>query len=201
MKTRHALLTTALAAALTLGACGADTSTDDPGSTDGPTDRTAAEAHNEADVAFATEMIPHHGQALVMVDMAEGRASDPDFAALLEDIEAAQAPEIELMQGWLEAWGEPVPDARPGHGGMDHGGMDSMPGMMSADELDDLEAARDARFQDMWLQMMIRHHEGAVEMARVEQAEGRFGEAITLAEEIERAQLEEIALMESMLSR
>ena len=77
----------ALLAALVLSSCGGD----DAAATGGD--------HNDADVQFATEMIPHHAQALDMVDMAEGRGASDDFEQLLGDIEAAQGPEIEQMAG------------------------------------------------------------------------------------------------------
>lgn len=187
-------------AALTLTACGSE-----------ETQTRNKTQHNDADVAFATGMIPHHAQALMMVDMTMGRDLDPPVRRLTEDIRAAQTPEIETMTDWLEDWGEPIPPTprdhvnAPGHGGGEHGGdehggdMDAMPGMMSEQQLDDLERARGERFEDRWLQMMIEHHEGAVEMAEVEQREGRFRPAVELAEDIERAQRREIEQMEELL--
>ena len=120
--------------------------------------------------------------------------------------EAAQAPEIETMTGWLEEWGEEVPDTSMM--GMDHSGMDGMegmdmdmPGMMSSEEMAELDAATGAAFETMWLEMMIEHHEGAIEMAQAEQEDGEYAPAIALAEEIEAAQTEEIAVMEELLAR
>jgi uncharacterized protein (DUF305 family) len=184
----------AAAIALTLSACGSgnDSASDSAG-------------HNDADVAFATEMIPHHAQALLMVDMTMGREVDPEFRELTEDIRAAQTPEIETMADWLEEWGEPVPETPRDHAnahGDGHGmgpGAD-MPGMMSGQDLDDLESSRAERFEEMWLQMMIEHHEGAIEMAQVEQEEGSFAPALELAQRIERTQEAEIAKMEDLLA-
>ncbi|GAB2637002.1 hypothetical protein GCM10027270_27380 [Nocardioides ginkgobilobae] len=208
-RTRFAALALALGSPLLLTACGGE---DDTGA-----DIPADAEFNAADVDFATGMIPHHAQALVMVDMADGRDISPETADLMERIEDAQGPEIELMTGWLEEWDQPVPDlgdmngmgsgdmSDMDHGDMDHGDMDDMgemdgmTGMMSAEDMADLEAAEGSAFEQMWLSMMIEHHEGAVEMAEVEVAEGEYDEAVALAEEIIEAQEAEIAEMEALL--
>lgn len=160
--------------------------------------------HNDADVTFASDMIQHHAQALSMVDLTMGRDLDPEVAALAEKIRSAQAPEIETMSDWLQEWGEDVPETVRDHAnahGSGHGdaGGSEMPGMMSAEEMTALEEAGDAEFQDMWLSMMIEHHEGAVEMARTERSEGKYKPAIDLAGEIEKSQTREIKTMEGLL--
>jgi uncharacterized protein (DUF305 family) len=192
------------AATTTLTACvNINTGTDEPAAGDSAT--TSSE-HNEADVEFATDMIPHHAQALRMAAMAEARADSAELRSLAADIEDAQGPEIDLMAGWLESWGEEVPDTDTGHMGTDHGAMgdnmddlDGMPGMMSDEELDALGEASGSPFDAMWLRMMIEHHEGAIEMARTEQDEGKNPDAVALAEDIEATQTAEIATMEDML--
>src|SRR5680860_973640 len=113
----------------------------------------------------------------------------------------SQAPEIETMTAWLGDWDEPVPETMRDHsnaeGEME---MDSdMPGMMSSQDMDELETAVDADFQEMWLEMMLEHHEGAVEMAQTEQDDGEFEPAMELAESIEASQSDEIELMEGQL--
>lgn len=151
----------------------------------------SSQAFNDADVDFATMMIPHHQQALAMVDLTDGRSGlSPEFVDLTEQIRTAQAPEIEQMSGWLRAWGQPVPEK-----GMDH----DMPGGMTEQDMSRLEKAPDARFEDMWLEMMIRHHEGAVAMARDEVERGRSPEATELAQEIVDGQQAEIEQMRGML--
>lgn len=197
----------ALGIATTLAACGGDDAGDEPTAT-----RTASngDVFNDADVTFATDMIQHHAQALSMVDLTVGRPLEPEVQRLAEDIRAAQAPEIEAMADWLTAWDEEVPPTMRDHANAGHDahgdiseqmeGMDSdMPGMMSAEEMDELQDASDAAFQDLWLEMMTEHHEGAVEMARTEQSDGEFADAVALAEDIEAAQTEEIAVMERLL--
>ena len=160
--------------------------------------------HNTADVRFATEMIPHHAQALHMVDMAEGRDLTPEAEQLMSDIEAAQTPEIEQMSRWLEEWDQPVPDTSgmgPMGGDMDMDHMGDMVGAMSEEALAELEGAEGTVFERMWLQMMIEHHEGAIEMAEVELDEGEHAGTLDLAESIIESQRAEIELMESMLER
>jgi uncharacterized protein (DUF305 family) len=182
------------------------------GDQDGGDDKSAGADHNSADVAFAGDMIQHHAQALAMVDLTVERQLDPEVQALAEAIRAAQGPEIETMSDWLTEWGEPVPatvrdhvnaeDDEHGGGHGDTGddtGMD-MPGMMSDEQMDELEAAPDGEFQDLFLEMMIEHHEGAIEMARTEQDDGRYPPAVALAEQIEAAQEAEIATMQGLLS-
>jgi uncharacterized protein (DUF305 family) len=207
--TAAALLLTLATA--TLAACGDDASDDAPAA-----ERTAAngDVHNTADVEFATEMIRHHADALVMVDMTQGRDLSPELERLSEDIRAAQAPEIESMVDWLTAWGEEVPetsrdhvnshmgshgdDGEGGEGG-DDTGMDEMG--MDPDDLAMLEDAEGSDFESMWLEMMIEHHEGAVEMAEAQQEDGLFADAVALAESIESSQSAEIELMEDLLGQ
>lgn len=202
----RALGALALGLTLSLGvaACGDDTASSDAVGTS-PTE------HNDADVAFASDMIQHHAQALSMVDLTLDRPLDPEVQALAEDIRAAQAPEIETMADWLTDWREPVPETMRDHAnaGHDMGDMSDtmgdmgedadMPGMMSAEDMDELENASDADFQQLWLELMVEHHEGAVEMARTQQESGRFEPAVDLAGQIVESQTAEIATMEELL--
>lgn len=188
--TAPALLAALAALALLLTACG------------GGTDGGDGADHDAADVAFATQMIPHHRQAVKMAALVEDRTSDADVRALADDIAAAQEPEIETMTGWLESWGEDVPSAGDDHAGHDMSGdgMAGMPGMMSGAEMDQLEAARGAAFDRLWLTMMVEHHRGAVAMARTEVDEGRYADAVALARDIERTQQAEITRMQRLLA-
>ena len=145
---------------------------------------------NDADVEFAQGMIPHHQQAVEMADLADGRAESPEVIDLAERIKAAQDPEIELMRGWLEDWGQVMPE------GMDHEGM---AGMMSEDDMTALEDASGAEFDEMFLTMMIEHHEGAIEQAETELDEGQNAEAKELAQTIIDAQQAEIEEMQGIL--
>jgi uncharacterized protein (DUF305 family) len=171
--------------------------------------RTASngDVFNDADVEFATAMIPHHAQALEMVTLTVERDLDPEVQALAEGIQAAQVPEVEQLSDWLTAWDEAVPATSLDHAnahGDEHDqqgleGTEDMPGMMSADDMRALENSSAADFQDLWLEMMVEHHRGAVEMARTQQADGEFADAVALAESIESSQTAEIEQMESLL--
>jgi len=68
----------------------------------------ASGPHSDADVAFATGMVPHHAQAVQMADMALGQATKPEIKTLATEIKASQTPEIQTMSGWLVGWGKPV---------------------------------------------------------------------------------------------
>ena len=189
MRLPRALAAVAVTLTLTVSGC----SGTDSGSGDG---------FNEADVDFASDMIQHHAQALQMVDLTMGRELDPEVAELTEEIRAAQAPEIEKMADWLEGWDQPVPETSRDHANAhgDGGDMDmDMPGMMSAEDMDALDSADDGAFQDMWLEMMIDHHEGAVEMAEEQVEDGESDNAVALAEEIISAQEREITEMQDLL--
>ncbi len=188
-----------LAATSVLAACGEN---DDASQQE---TQTAAngDTFNDADVEFATDMIQHHAQALSMVDLTMGRRLDPEVQQLAEGIRGAQGPEIEQMTDWLTDWDQPIPETVRDHANA-HGEGDSemdtdMPGMMSPEEMADLEAATGEGFQQMWLEMMIEHHEGAIEMAQAEQSDGEHAAAVDLAGTIESAQQEEISTMESLL--
>lgn len=149
--------------------------------------------HNEADVSFAQGMIPHHEQAIEMSDMILERGADSDVKALAEDIKAAQGPEIETMRGWLEDWGEKESAA--------HDMGDAEGTMMTDEEMGNLEKASGADLDKMFLEMMTRHHEGAIVMAETEIKEGKFPPAKELAKNIRDTQQAEITEMKDLLTK
>lgn len=188
----------ALGLTLLLAACGAAGGEDAGAEGALSADEVSAE-HNEADLVFAQQMIPHHEQAVMMSEMAESRAASPEVRELAEEIEAAQGPEIATMRAFLEAWGA---EETGGMAGMDMEGMDmgSMPGMMSDARMGELEGSDGSAFDRMFLESMIAHHEGAIEMADVEVADGVNPQAVELAEQIRTAQEAEIEVMEQLLA-
>jgi uncharacterized protein (DUF305 family) len=192
MRKTLAAIALLVTAGLTLTACGDDTGSD-ARSDDG------SSGFNDADVTFAQQMIPHHEQAIEMAQMAPGRASSEEVLSLAQGIEAAQGPEIETLQGWLETWGEEVPASGMGHDDMGHGSAGAMPGMMDGDQMSELMAASGADWDRMFLEMMIEHHEGAIEMATLEADEGESSDAVALAETIISDQQAEIARMQQLL--
>jgi uncharacterized protein (DUF305 family) len=127
--------------------------------------------HTKADVDFMQGMIHHHAQALVMTSMVRDRAASKSLATLARRIELAQEAEIETMERWLTGRDEEPPDAEDHKN--DHGGQGLMPGMVGHEELAKLAAADGRRFDRMFLDYMIRHHQGALTM--VEQLYERKG--------------------------
>lgn len=201
----------ALAAALALSACGGgdtaathstQSTTSGTTSSTGVASGTATAAkgpHNQADIAFATSMIPHHRQAISMSDLAATRSSSQKVKALALQIKAAQAPEIERMSGWLTGWGAPVPTAN-GMGSMDMSGGDDMGGLMSDQDMADLAAKQDVSFDKAFLSGMVAHHRGAVEMGKTELSQGQNAEAKELAKSVVDSQSKEIEEMTALLA-
>lgn len=201
---RTALVASTAVAALALAACGGSGgSGHDMGSMDSSlspsttaTASTSDGAHNAADVAFAKQMIPHHRQAVEMADLAATRAGSSDVKALAAKIKGAQDPEIRTMSTSLTSWGEQVPAEMQG---MDM--ASGMPGMMSMDDMDKLKKASGAEFDTLFLRMMVKHHEGAVEMANTEKSKGQYGPTKDLANAVVTAQTSEITQMKRLLGK
>jgi uncharacterized protein (DUF305 family) len=147
-------------------------------------------------VIFSTDMIPHHGQAIAMADLALAKATNTQVKALAAQIKAAQDPEIMTMSGWLKAWGAPVASASMNAGSM--AGM-NMSTMMSVEQMAELQQASGPAFDKLWVQMMITHHSGALAMARTELAAGNDPASKNLAQSIMDSQSTEIAAMRSLL--
>jgi len=187
-----------LVAALVLTACGgADSSGDRPGAANGGTTASSS-THNDADVAFAQQMTAHHQQAVEMAQLAATRASNAQVADLAARIEAAQGPEIQTMTGWLEAWG-----VDPSTPGTDHGGpgMGDMAGSMSSEDMDRLESLSGSEFDRAFLTLMTSHHQGAVDMATTEQADGTDPDAVALAGQVITDQTAQIGEMQVLLTQ
>jgi uncharacterized protein (DUF305 family) len=194
----------ATAVALSLAACsgttddGAGATPDRQATTRGDGAATAdATAHNEADTEFAQMMIIHHEGAIEMAQLAVEKASTEDVRALGERIAAAQGPEIATMSGWLEAWGEePADDAEMS--GMGHEGMD-MEGMDQEAVMAELSGLNGTDFDRRFLELMIDHHRGAIEMAEAQREAGESPQAIQLAGQIIDDQTVEITEMGNLL--
>ncbi len=169
--------------------------TSTPGSA--TTSAPASTAHNEADVEFTSTMIGHHRQAVMMAELVEGRTDNAELIALASTIEKAQDAEIEQMEDRLESWGDPGDD----HGDMGHGGHSAMPGMLTPDQMAALRDARGGEFDRLWLEGMIRHHEGAIAMADAVLADGVDPATKALAQEVKRTQQAEIDQMKGMLGQ
>ena len=147
-------------------------------------------AHNTEDVMFAQMMIPHHRQAIELAALVPGRSTSPELLALATRIAGEQQPEIDTMKALLLQW-----DADPSAG---HGGHGGMAGMVDEATMNRLMALSGPAFESLWLQSMISHHRGAIEMAETEIADGRSPDMITLAKNIVAAQQAEIDQMTQM---
>ena len=142
--------------------------------------------YSSSDIAFAEMMIPHHEQAIEMSEIALLNTSNPEVLQIAQEIKDAQSPEINLMKSWagVEA------SMHAGH---------LMEGMLSESELTELREAKDGVFDQLFLQGMIKHHEGAIEMAKDvvssdNQEVADLGASIIKAQETEIAQMKEILL-------
>lgn len=156
-------------------------------------------AYTPDDVAFAQAMIPHHEQALEMTAMVAAREGRTELSLLAERMEVGQRDEIAQMKDWLTARGEALPSEHAHHGA---GMSQSMPGMLSSEELGRLRAARGRAFDRLFLQFMIRHHEGALLMVG-DLLAGDGGQEPTmaqLAQHVDADQRVEIARMRSLLA-
>jgi uncharacterized protein (DUF305 family) len=168
-------------------------------------------AATPADIAFMQGMIHHHAQALDMTDLIAARSQDPDMKKLGLRISVSQTDEIGMMQRWLAARGQEVPDPRAHHGmagmpgmagmeGMDHEVM--MPGMLDHDEMARLAAAMGPEFDRLFLEGMIKHHGGALIMVKTLFATpgaGQQSDIFAFASDVEADQKMEIDRMTAML--
>ena len=196
MTRRVAAALAALAAALFLSSCSSPASDGhaDHQQTDQPVITAQPAGYNADDVAFATNMIPHHQQAVELSAMVPDRSTNAELIALAQQISAAQQPEIEVMKVFLVQWNE-NPDTNSGHAG--HGS--TMQGMVDAATMTKLESLNGAEFDKLWLESMISHHQGAIEMAKAEIANGDNVDAKALAKNIVATQEAEIGQMKQML--
>lgn len=168
----------------------------------------SSEDHNEADVEFAGAMVEHHAQAILMANFTIGRDGlDPRIAELAEEIRVSQTAEIDEMAGFLRAWGEEVPetgfatgDSHSHDDEMAGGAHADLPGMMTSAEMEELAEASEGAFAEMWMRMMIEHHEGALEMIAELQDDGEHEALRSLAQRMGADQRTEIGDLERWLN-
>jgi uncharacterized protein (DUF305 family) len=142
---------------------------------------------NAADVTFMRDMIVHHRQALDMTVLAPTRAANAKVKAMASRIKDSQAPEIQFMTSWLQEQGQKAPDHHAAHTGM--------PGMATPEQMEQLKAASGAAFDKIFLELMIKHHQGAVEMAEQAVQHGSHRVVLELANEVGATQAAEIGRM------
>lgn len=164
---------------------------------------TGRRRHTAADAEFFRHMIGHHAQALEMTKLVPSRSSREDLKLLSQRIDVSQQDEIALMRQWLQQRGEPLPapDAHQ-HAAMGHGQL--MPGMLTAAELERLAKAAGPEFDRLFLEGMIRHHEGAITMVKNlfgTQGAAQETETYRFATDVEADQRAEIARMRALLAK
>lgn len=150
-------------------------------------------AFSESDIMFAQMMIPHHQQAVEMSILAETRAVSSEVKALAATIKAGQEPEIEEMRSWLSAAGAPEEMGHAGH-------MMGMDGMLSKEDMAQLELAEGTAFDILFIEGMIAHHKGAIQMVDMI-ADSKNSTVKALGIEIVKTQTEEMLELEAILSQ
>lgn len=169
----------------------------------------AAPGDESAEAGFARDMATHHAQAVEMAMVIRDRSRDEALRTLAYDIIVTQSTQRGVFMGWLQVWGLPQTSSRPrmawlpGHehkSSAPDGGSSLMHGMATDDELQRLREAQGAEAEVRFLQLMIRHHEGGVIMARAVERLSRRAEVVTMARSIDSGQRVEIAGMTEMLA-
>jgi len=153
--------------------------------------------YTKADVEFMQGMIAHHAQAIVMSRLAEKNGANPQVLKLSRKIDQSQVPEIQIMQHWLERYGQFAPDTASWHGMR-------MDGMLTDEEITALDQAKGVMFDRLFLVGMIKHHEGALKMVddlfKVKGA-GQEVDANIFANDVVSAQTAEIGIMRGLLAK
>ena len=161
--------------------------------------------YTAADIHFMSGMISHHAQAIKMAKWAPTHGASPALVRLSERIVTGQADEIGLMQSWLRDRNQPVPEPDPNGMKMSMGGSEHvmlMPGMLTPEQMAQLDSARGVEFDRLFLTLMIQHHRGAITMVRdLFSAHGAGQDEVVFkfANEVEVDQSTEIARMQQML--
>jgi uncharacterized protein (DUF305 family) len=164
--------------------------------------------YSDADVDFMSGMIPHHAQAVIMAGWCDSHGARADVATLCGRIVVAQKDEIRLMQQWLADRGLPVPDATSTKhhmkmpNGMEHDML--MPGMLTDEEMAALDRAKGPEFDRLFLQGMIRHHQGAIDMVDVlfkSYGAAQDETVFKFANDVQADQSVEIGVMQNMLDK
>jgi uncharacterized protein (DUF305 family) len=189
-------LMAALALALSTSSCGGASKDAQPGTSTSASGTLAPAAFNDADVAFASGMVPHHQQAVDMSALVPSRSTNDAVIKLAAAISAEQQPEIQVLNVLLVQWSANG-DAGQGHDGM--GDMKGMDGMVDDGTMAKLTSLQGPEFDTLWLQSMIGHHEGAIKMAQTELASGTNDDAKRIANQIVTTQQAEITQMNQML--
>jgi uncharacterized protein (DUF305 family) len=170
------------------------------------------------DVGFAQDMRVHHLQAVTMAGIERDRTTDPVLRGIAFDIESTQLTQLSVMAGWLTVWGQPdlpAPGAAhmgwmseggthqhsDGAGGKTTGAVQRMPGMATTDEVNRLRKLSGTELDVLFLQLMLRHHQGGLEMAQYAAEHASEDYVRNLAQKVVSSQDNEIKLMTQYLSQ
>src|SRR5918993_982582 len=187
---RRGAVAAAMALAAVLGGCSEPA--EDPAAS-------TTQAFNDADVKFAQTMVPHHEQAVEMADAVLAKSAvDPEVTAVAQRIKDTQGPQLTTMTDLLAAWNQPLIPDHSAEADEHHWDAE---GMLTPEEMQELAAADGPAAQELFLEGMIEHHEGAVAMVQDEIDNGENPEAQRLAQAIKDGQTAEIETMRGLLSR
>jgi uncharacterized protein (DUF305 family) len=156
---------------------------------------------DSVEAGFARDMIVHHDQAVVMALSIRDRTANPELKVLATDMLLTQENQMGQMLGWLNVWGLPATGLAPHMAWMDHPTPGLMPGMATPEELDHLNQLTGTAADDEFLRLMIRHHQGGIEMAEAALERSRNEQVRDLASSIMTAQTSEIKAMQDLLQR
>jgi len=160
----------------------------------------SASLGSDDDIAFAQLMIPHHQQAMTMADLALAKAATSEVRLLAKQIKAAQSTEIATLAQWLTDWDAPIlPPSGPSGHEMGNMADPRSSGMMSDEELSLLLKSKGSAFDQMWLQMMIAHHQSAIVMADQVLESTTNPDVRDLAQKVIEGQTAEITTMQELL--
>jgi uncharacterized protein (DUF305 family) len=156
---------------------------------------------NHADAHFVRSMVPQNDQAVEMCKMVlDKRGVKTEVRDLAKQIRRVQAPQFEIMNGWKETWNQmPGQGAETNEGGAGHHGGEN--GLMTEEQMEELDLADGSTAQRLFLEGMIRHHQGAVAIAEEEAGAGLDMDAVELAKEMVATQKAEIAAMQHVLTQ
>ncbi|WP_236540754.1 DUF305 domain-containing protein [Spiractinospora alimapuensis] len=174
-------------------------------------------AHNETDADFMHRMVAHHEQALEMTDLVESRHDDPSIDTIAERMSVGQQGEIELMEAWLELNVYAPARDSPAHRnycGLDLEGAhhdtedcvtldhthEDMEGMLTPEQMDELTDASGTEFDELFVEYMVQHHEGAIVMAEEVLRDGEHPVVYNLASEMALEQAVEITRLQGILT-
>ena len=156
-------------------------------------------ADDSVEAGFARDMITHHEQAVEMALLARDRSTDPVVRALATDILLTQTNQMGQMMGWLDVWGLPLTGLERPMAWMGHGGQ-PMPGMATSEEIAELTSLNGTEAEVLFLQLMIRHHQGGIPMAQEILARSDNPVTVRLAASIVNAQQSETDIMTDLLA-